>query len=95
MYHIHRTKDFDKSYKRVKESGKLKRQAIETLNHVINTLALGYGLPAEYNDHQLTGERQGQRECHIKGDLLLIYKIKKKELVLVLVDFGSHPYLDL
>jgi len=44
-------------------------------------------------DHALSGEWHGYRECHIKGDLLLVYQIHDDVLVLVLVDIGSHPQL--
>ncbi len=35
----------------------------------------------------------GVRECHIQGDLLLVYKIEQGVLVLALLDIGSHAYL--
>jgi mRNA interferase YafQ len=94
MYSISRTKDFEKSYKRIKESGKLKLQAKERLEEAIDTLAQGKKLPSAYKDHQLRGELKDYRECHIKGDLLLVYQIRKEELLLVLVDMGTHSYLD-
>ena len=92
MYLISRTKDFEKSYRKIKKSGKLKPQAKENLTEAINILAQGKELPAEYKDHQLRGELEPYRECHIKGDLLLIYQIRKKELLLILVDIGTHSY---
>jgi len=95
MYSIVRTKGFEKSYKKTKESGKLKQQAKESLVEVITLLAEGKKLPVIYRDHQLCGELREYRECHIKGDLLLVYTIHKKESLLVLVDMGSHSYLDL
>jgi mRNA interferase YafQ len=94
MYSISRTKDFEKSYKRIKESGKLKLQARKRLEEAIDTLAQGEKLPSAYKDHQLRGELKDYRECHIKGDLLLVYQIRKEELLLVLVDMGTHSYLD-
>jgi mRNA interferase YafQ len=94
MYLISRTSDFEKSYKRIKDSGKLKRQAKENLTEAINLLAHGKKLPTEYKDHQLRGELEQYRECHIKGNLLLIYQLRKKELLLVLVDIGTHSYFD-
>jgi mRNA interferase YafQ len=93
MYLISRTKGFEKSYKKIKKSGRLKRQAKESLTEAIDTLAEGKKLPAEYKDHQLRGELEQYRECHIKGDLLLVYQIRKKELLLILVDIGTHSYL--
>lgn len=32
-------------------------------------------LPEKFKDHALTGNWQGFRDCHVKPDLLLIYKI--------------------
>ena len=95
MYKIIRTKDFEKSFKRVKGSGKLKKQAREKLVETIATLAKGERLTSEYKDHQLTGELSHYRECHIKGDLLLVYQIRRSELLLILVDIGTHSYLGL
>lgn len=93
MYFVVRTKDFEKSYKRIKRSGKLKKQVKEKLEKAITILSLGKKLSDEYQDHQLTGELMAYRECHIKGDLLLVYKIHKNKLLLVLVDIGTHSYL--
>ena len=93
MYLIARTKDFEKSFKRIKRSGKLKKQAKDNLTEAISILASGRKLPNEYKDHQLTGDLGRYRECHIKGNLLLVYQIQKEELLLVLVDLGTHSYL--
>jgi mRNA interferase YafQ len=93
MYFISRTKDFEKSYKKIKNSGKLKHQAEESLMEAIDALAQGKKLPREYKDHQLRGELKHYRECHIQGDLLLVYQIREKELLLILVDIGTHSYL--
>jgi mRNA interferase YafQ len=93
MYLISRTKDFERSYKKIKKSGRLKRQAKENLAEAIDTLAQGKKVPTEYKDHQLRGELKPYRECHIKGDLLLVYQIRKTELLLMLVDIGTHSYL--
>ncbi len=35
-------------------------------------------LPPEWKDHQLSGELKNMRECHVKGDLLLVYQIHNK-----------------
>ena len=93
MYLVTRKKDFEKSFKRIKRSGRLKKQAKDNLAEAIEILASGKNLPRGYDDHQLTGELQHYRECHIKGDLLLVYQIRHEELVLVLVDIGTHSYL--
>lgn len=73
----------------------LKAQAQKDLEEAIDCLARAAKLSSGYKDHQLQGELKEYRECHIKGDLLLVYQIRKKEQTLVLVDIGSHSYLDL
>ncbi len=95
MYEIIRTKVFEKSYKKVKESGLFKKQAKEDLARVITILASGEKLSIEYRDHQLKGKLKQYRECYIKGDILLVYEIRKNELILLLSDIGSHSYLNL
>ncbi|MEK7219464.1 MAG: type II toxin-antitoxin system YafQ family toxin [Patescibacteria group bacterium] len=90
MYHKHYTKRFQKSFKKVIHSGKIRREEIE---FVINILASGGKLTAKYQDHLLHGSFDGFHECHVKGDILLIYYIKNQELVLVLFDIGSHSEL--
>lgn len=95
MYKIFRTKDFEKSLKKIEQSGKFKNKTRENLQEAIIILSVGKNLPKEYKDHRLLGELKKYRECHIKGDLLLVYKIEKYELILVLVDIGTHSYLNL
>lgn len=41
---------------------------------LIDKLANGETLEPKHNDHALSGNLQGTRECHIKPDLLLIYE---------------------
>jgi mRNA interferase YafQ len=51
--------------------------------------------PAEkHRDHALGGEWQDHRDCHIKPDLVLIYR-KPNDAVLQLVRLGSHSELGL
>ena len=92
MYTIRRLKDFETSIKRLKHSG-IKSSVKKKIEQTIDLLASGKKLPANYKDHQLNGELSKYRECHIKGDLLLIYRIEKDSLILVLVNIGSHSQL--
>ena len=92
MYRIIRTKVFERSYKRLKQSG-IKEPAIRDLENIIDTLALGKSLSVKHRDHKLTGYFDGYRECHVRPNLLLIYQIDHGNLILILVDIGSHPYL--
>lgn len=84
------TRQYEKSFKKLKHSGKFDETK---LNKAIDTLCLGEKLDSSYQDHVLHGEYDGYRECHVQGDILLIYKIEGKKLVLVLFDIGSHSEL--
>jgi len=93
MYSLQATKDFEKSYKKIKRSGKITRNVQDDLDKVVNLLIEGGALPNKFKDHQLKGLLQDYRECHIRHDLLLVYKIIDDELALVLLDIGSHSQL--
>ena len=90
MYHKHYTKRFQKSFKKIIRSGKIQREEVE---FVIDMLVSGRKLGPQYQDHSLHGKYDGFRECHVRGDLLLMYYIKNQELVLVLFDIGTHSEL--
>lgn len=90
MYRKRYAKKFKISIRKFLRSGDTVRKAIET---TIETLASGKPLDRKYRDHALTGELKRYRECHIKPDLLLIYKIEKDVLILILADIGSHASL--
>ena len=84
------TKQYEKSFRKLKRSGKFNEKE---LNKVIDVLCSRKKLDAIYQDHGLHGEYDGYRECHIQGDILLIYKIEGQKLVLVLFDIGTHSEL--
>lgn len=62
---------------------------------VVEMLQRRETLPVRYRDHALTANRTGLRDCHIRPDWVLIYEIRETELVLLLVETGSHADLDL
>jgi mRNA interferase YafQ len=68
------------------------RDLDELVAIVGNSLAGDEALAPKYRDHALGGEYTGHRECHLKPDLLLIYK-KPDELTLRFVRMGSHSEL--
>ena len=90
MYHIFYTKQFQKSFNKILSSGKVKRIEVEK---VVDILCKGSKLPDKYRNHKLHGEYDGYDECHIKGDLILIYKIEVNRFILILADLGSHSEL--
>jgi mRNA interferase YafQ len=72
MYKVATAKQFRKDYKKLLKSG---RFDLALFNEVVNTLAKGEILHEKYKDHSLKGSMKGLRECHLKPDLLLVYKI--------------------
>ena len=62
---------------------------------VVEMLQRRETLPVRYRDHALTANRTGLRDCHIRPDRVLIYEIRETELVMLLVETGSHADLDL
>ena len=90
MYQVVFSSKYKKSLKKNSRSGNF---PIKEIEKVIGLLILGKMLPVKYSDHALNGELSDYRECHIKGNLLLIYRIEKEKLILILVDIGSHSQL--
>ena len=66
---------------------------IERLKEVVNILAEQRKLEDKYQDHGLSGEYKGFRECHIEPDWLLVYRIDEDVLGLFLFRTGSHSDL--
>ena len=60
------------------------------LEEVILLLREQQPLPAKYQDHPLTGNWIGYRDCHIQPDWLLIYRIDDDALILTATRTGSH-----
>ena len=48
-------------------------------------------LPTKYRDHALTGNLKGIRDCHIKPDLILLYRLEAENVTLIRL--GSHSEL--
>ena len=84
-----RTKQFDKDWERLSASG---RYDMHRLKEAMLLLIANDGpLPAEYRDHELTGEWADFRECHIGGDFLLIYQLPGNAVVFTRA--GTHAEL--
>ena len=80
---------FKKDFKRIKKRG----YDISRLEKIVELLANVVPLPEQFKDHNLSGNYNGFRECHIAPDWLLIYQVNNNELVLVLSRTGSHSDL--
>ena len=88
-YEIRFTGQFKKDLKLAKKQGK----NLDKLFDVVERLANGEVLEAKYRDHDLSGDYNDCRECHIDPDWLLIYEIFDDVLVLLLNRVGSHSEL--
>lgn len=66
---------------------------MKLLDEVVTTLAFGNKLPSHYKEHDLLGNYVGFKECHIKPDWLLLYKIENSQLELFLFRTGTRADL--
>ena len=93
MRTISRTNQFKKDYKR-EAKGQHRATLSEGIAKVVSLLAADERLAVRYRDHPLTGEWRDHRDCHVKPDLVLIYRLPDVE-TLELVRLGSHSELSL
>ena len=72
-------RDCEKSKTSIKDWERLSHSGKHDINILKEAMLLLIAneapLPLEWKDHKLKGNFQNFRECHIKGDLLLVYKI--------------------
>lgn len=91
MRTIDRSSPFKRDYKR-ETRGRHRLILDSALKPILIALATDKPLEAKYRDHDLSGDWAGYRECHIKPDLLLIYR-KSDSDTLRLARLGSHSEL--
>lgn len=89
MLEVVPTKSFKKDLKRYKH----KKDVIKELYDVISILSKKEPLDPKKKDHVLIGNYVNYRECHVKNDVLLVYKVDQKSNSLYLARFGSHSEL--
>jgi len=93
MRKIRYTNRFKRDYKREK-TGRHSKTLDATLMGIVKMLAADVPLPHNNFDHPLSGEWVDHRDCHIKPDLILIYR-KTDDEFLDLVRLGSHSEIGL
>lgn len=93
MRRVSRTGRFKQDYKRLK-AAPLGALLDDLLGKTLAALAADLPLPERYRDHALAGEWKSYRDCHLRGDLVLIYR-KPDEQTLELIRLGSHSELGL
>jgi mRNA interferase YafQ len=89
---------FKKDFKR-ESRGLYAKTLVPDLEAATEILRADGPLPARYADHAFSGRWTGNRDCHIKPDLVLIYNKRDgqrpEDGMLQLVRLGSHSELSL
>ena len=90
-YDIVLTSAFKSCLKTIKK----RRKDLDKLTTVVNMIASGEQLDVKYSDHELNDNKyfKNCRELHLEPDWLLVYKINKKDLILFLMETGTHSDL--
>ena len=86
MYTVKFTNQFKKDWKLCAKRG----YPMDVLQDVISALAQDGALPAQYKAHRLTGNRTGEWECHVRPDWLLVWEQNDQELILLMLNTGTH-----
>ena len=87
MREIVPTTQFRRDAKRIQKRG----LDLSELREVARRLAAGETLDPKHRDHKLSGSLKGHRECHVRPDWLLVYRLTATELILVRT--GTHQDL--
>ncbi len=93
MRAIERTTQFRRDYKR-EMKGRHRATLDDDFVGIVTALASDQSLSDRRRDHALTGDWSDHRDCHVKPDLVLIYR-KPDEHRIQLVRLGSHSELGL
>ena len=87
MLNVEYTNAFKKSYVLCVK----RKYDMEALKKVMDILTNQQPLPKRHRDHKLKGNFLNCRECHIKGDWLLIYRYEPQTIIFE--DTGTHSDL--
>ena len=71
---IEKTGQFKRDYKR-ESKGQHRLVLDASLLAILRLLIADKPLPPKYRDHPLSGEWSDHRDCHIKPDLVLVYRL--------------------
>ena len=83
------TRQFERDLKSLRRGG----HDLTLLKAMLTKLLAGERLAPKFKDHNLIGAWQGRRECHIRPDWLLIYKIDREQNLIIFERTGSHADL--
>ena len=88
-YTVKISNQFKKDFRRCIERG----LNMQHITDAMDLLADTGTLPAQYRPHRLSGNRQGQWECHIQPDWLMTWEQNDTELILLFLQTGTHSDL--
>lgn len=86
MYRLRVSKRFEKAFDLCARRG----YDMNVIKKAMRLLEKNGELPPEYKTHKLTGEYKGCLECHLKPNWLLIWEKHENELVMLMIDTGTH-----
>lgn len=97
MLEINETKRFLKDLAKVSKSSKPStlKTIKENLKEALKYIQEQKPLPPKYEDHKMDRAYLGFRNCHILGDVVLVYQIDQENNVVNLNRIGSHSVLGL
>jgi mRNA interferase YafQ len=81
------TKAFERDVKRLRKRGKDMGQLLA----VVEALRVRQLLEPRHRDHPLTGDWSGFRNCHVKPDWVLVYRLDEEAVYLTRT--GTHSDL--
>lgn len=87
------TRQYEKDFRGLIHSG---RYNMARLKEAMALLVANAGpLPPEWRDHALLGRwsKEGHRELHVEGDLLLIYRFSSDGTEVLFTRAGTHSQL--
>ena len=93
MRTIEQSKQFKRDLRRERR-GRHANYLADVLQTALTLLLNDEPLPMAQRDHVLTGKWQEFRDCHLRPDLVLIYR-KSEPKILQLLRLGSHSELGL
>lgn len=85
-YSIIRTNRFKKDVAVCRRRG----YDMSLLREVLLLLMKDGTVPSRFRPHKLSGRYAGLWECHLRPDWLLVWELRENEVVVVLMNTGTH-----